>query len=168
MRETVLAPAGMRETTLASAPRAVRSTFYEIKDGGGVRVAPVIDLSDRLPAGGFLSTADDLARFGLALTDGDLVSTRTRAEMFRSQRTSTGEETGYGLGFEVHPSPFGLFVSHTGAVAGGTAALLIHVPSGTVLALTTNLGYATAVSPPPPKAGTPDPPKLVLPFIRTS
>jgi hypothetical protein len=88
----------------------------------------------------------------------------TAAMMFRSQRTTAGEETGYGLGFEVHPSPFGLLVGHIGAVAGGTAALLIHVKTGTVLALTTNLGYATAVSPPPPK-GTPDPPTLLLPFI---
>src|SRR5581483_3637969 len=54
-----------------------------------------------------------------------------------------------GLGFEIQPSPFGLFVGHTGAVEGGTAGLAIHVETGTVLALTTNLGYATAVSPPP-------------------
>ena len=132
-----------------------------------MRVAPPIDLSDRLPAGGFLSTADDLARFGAALTDGTLVGNETAATMFRSQRTTAGDETGYGLGFEVHPSPFGRFVGHTGAVAGGTAALLIHVETGTVLALTTNLGYATAVSPPAPKKGTPDPPTLLLPFIRT-
>jgi serine beta-lactamase-like protein LACTB, mitochondrial len=166
MRESVLEPAHMRETTLATAPRAARATFYEVKDSGGVRIAPPIDLSDRLPAGGFLSTADDLARFGVALTDGTLVRKETAAMMFRSQRTISGEETGYGLGFEVHPSPFGPFVGHTGAVAGGTAALVIHVETGTVLALTTNLGYATAVSPPPPKQGTPSPPTLVLPFIR--
>jgi hypothetical protein len=66
----------------------------------------------------------------------------------------------------VHQRPFGLFVGTTGAVDGGTAALLIHVKTGTVLALTTNLGYATAVSPPPPKKGTTDPPTLLLPFIR--
>src|SRR5436190_7494246 len=166
MHEAVLGPAAMRETTLATAPRAARATFYEVQESGGVRVAPLIDLSDRLPAGGFLSTADDLARFGVALTDGTLVGRQTAAVMFRSQRTTAGEATGYGLGFEVHPSPFGLFVGHTGAVAGGTAALLIHVRSGTVLALTTNLGYATAISPPPPKSGTPDPPELLLPFIR--
>jgi serine beta-lactamase-like protein LACTB len=166
MREAVLAPAHMDETTLATAPPATTSTFYEAKDGGGKRVAPPIDLSDRLPAGGFLSTADDLARFGVALIGGRLVSPQTAATMFASQRTTTGEETGYGLGFELQPNPLGLFVGHTGAVAGGTAGLLIHVKTGTVLALTTNLGYATAVSPPPPRKGTPDPPMLLLPFIR--
>jgi serine beta-lactamase-like protein LACTB len=77
MRESVLVPAHMRETTLATAPRAERTTFYELKDSGGVRVAPPIDLSDRLPAGGFLSTADDLARFGVALTDGTPSPSRT-------------------------------------------------------------------------------------------
>jgi CubicO group peptidase (beta-lactamase class C family) len=166
MHEAVLAPAHMRETTLATAPRAARATFYEIENSGAVRVAPSIDLSDRLPAGGFLSTADDLARFGVRLSDGTLVGKETAEMMFRSQRTKAGEKTGYGMGFEVHPSPFGLFVGHAGAVAGGTAALVIHVKTGTVLALTTNLGYATAASPPPPKSSTPDPPTLLLPFIR--
>ena len=78
--------------------------------------------------------------------------------MLTSQRTLAGIRTGYGIGFEVHPSPFGLFAGHTGAVDGGTAALLIHPESQTVLALTTNLGYATAETPPPPRKGRPIPP----------
>ena len=53
-----------------------------------------------------------------------------------------------------------------GPSPAGRQALLIHVKTGIVLALTTNLGYATAVSPPPPRKGTPDPPMLLLPFIQ--
>jgi serine beta-lactamase-like protein LACTB len=166
MREQLLAPAHMAETTLASAPANVRASFYEVTSNGGVRRAPPIDLSDRLPAGGFLSTADDLAHFGAAFTDGTLVDPATEKMMFSSQRTTRGELTDYGLGFEVHPSPFGLFVRHIGAVDGGTAALLIHPQSRAVLALTTNIGYASATSAPPPKKDTPDPTALLLPFIR--
>jgi CubicO group peptidase (beta-lactamase class C family) len=165
MTRAVLAPAHLDETTVPTAPATQRASFYELTNTGKIRPAPPIDLSDRLPAGGLLSTARDLARFGAALVDGSLVEPRTARAMFTSQRTLEGTRTGYGIGFEVHPSPYGLFVGHTGAIDGGTAALLIHPKSRTVLALTTNLGYATAETPPPPRPGTPDPPTLLLPFI---
>jgi serine beta-lactamase-like protein LACTB len=166
MRGTVFAPAELNDTTLATAPATRRARFYELTSSGNIRVAPPIDLSDRLPAGGLLSTARDLVRFGAALLDGTLVSMPTARAMMTSQKTLDGTETGYGIGFEVHKSPRGLFVGHTGAVDGGTAALLIHPKSRTVVALATNLGYATADSPPAPRKNTPDPPTVLLPFIK--
>ena len=39
--------------------------------------------------------------------------------MLTSQKTLAGTQTGYGIGVEVHASPFGTFVGHTGAVDGG-------------------------------------------------
>src|SRR5215218_1973551 len=86
VRRSVLAPARMTDTTLGTAPEGQRATFYEVTDAGGIRVAPRIDLSDRLPAGGFLSTARDLARFGTALVAGVLVEHETAAKMFTSQK----------------------------------------------------------------------------------
>jgi CubicO group peptidase (beta-lactamase class C family) len=166
VRRAVLEPAHLEQTTFATAPASAVSTFYEVTADGRARVAPKIDLSDRLPAGGVLSTAADLARFGSSLLDGRIVSRAAARTMFAAQRTRSGNTTEYGLGFERHESPIGLFVGHTGAVDGGTAGLLIHPRTRTVLALATNLGYATADAPPPPKRGTPDPPRIVLPFIR--
>src|SRR5262245_3325591 len=166
VRRAVLAPAHLAHTTFASAPANAAATFYELTTDGRAQVAPRIDLSDRLPAGGLLSTAVDLARFGALLLDGTIVSLAAARTMFVAQRTRNGTGTGYGIGFELHPSPLGLFVSHTGAVDGGTAALLVHPETQAVLALATNLGYATADAPPPPRRGTPDPPRILLPFIR--
>jgi len=166
MQQSVLKPAHLTETTLGTAPAAHRARFYELTSTGEIRVAPPIDLSDRLPAGAFLSTATDLARFGAALVDGTLVKAVTTTTMFSSQKTADGKETGYGIGFEVHPSPLGPFLGHTGVVDGGAAALLIHPQSRAALALTANVGFATAASPPPPRKQTPDPPMVLLPFIR--
>ena len=166
VRRAVLEPADLAQTTFGNAPAGAASTFYELMTDGRVRVAPPIDLSDRLPAGGLLSTAVDLARFGSSLLGGTIVTQAAVRTMFTTQIARNGIATGYGIGFELGASPFGSFVGQTGAVDGGTAALLIHPPTRTVLALATNLGYATADSPPPPRPGTPDPPRILLPFIR--
>jgi serine beta-lactamase-like protein LACTB len=164
MQRSVLRPAGLAGTTLVRGPR--QAQFYELTNRGSVRRAPPIDLSDRLPGGGFVSTARDLARFGSLLAAGGVVRRSSVRLMFTSQRTTSGVTTGYGLGFEVHPSPAGVLVGHTGAVDGGTAGLVVHPASATALALATNVGYATAEAPPPPRPGTPDPPRLLLPFLR--
>jgi hypothetical protein len=99
------------------------------------------------------------------VTDRRFLSAASQKLLFTSQRTTGGATTGYGFGFEVHPSPFGVAAGHTGNVVGGTCFLLIHPRTRVVVALTTNIGFVTT-SQPPDLAGTPDPPQLAVPFIR--
>jgi serine beta-lactamase-like protein LACTB, mitochondrial len=161
---TVLAPLGMRSTRVGGAA-AGGTRFYEVTAAGRAVSAPPIDLSDRYPSGGFLSNAEDLVRFGLGVTDARFLTEQMQALLFTSQRTTAGAATGYGFGFEVHASPFGLFAGHTGNVVGGTAFLLVHPRTRVVVALTTNIGFVTAPRPPSLR-GVPDPPQLALPFVR--
>jgi serine beta-lactamase-like protein LACTB, mitochondrial len=168
MQGYVLRPSGLTHTSLATKPVPSRATFYDVRDDAGYRRAPPIDLSDRLPAAGYLSTASDLSRFGSLVAGPRLLSPASRTLLFAAQKTKSGAPTGYGVGFEIHPSRRGLFVGHTGSVDGGTAAILIHLASHAAIGLTTNLGYVTAASPPPPAKGTPDPPALLIPFIEAT
>ena len=158
----VLRPLGMASTGLGPAGG---TRFYEVTSARRAVPAPYVDLSDRAPSGGFLSTAEDLVRLGLGVTGPAFLDALSQRLLFTSQRSRSGEPTGYGLGFELHDSPFGVVAGHTGNVVGGTSFLLVHPRTRVVVALATNVGFVTAVRP-PDLAGTPDPPALALPFIR--
>lgn len=161
---TLLGPLGMKSTSVGRSP-AGGTRFYEVTSARRAVRAPRIDLSDRYPSGGFLSTAEDLVRFGIGVTDDTFLDSGSQALLFTSQRTIAGKATGYSFGFEVGESPFGRIGGHTGNVVGGTAGILIHPRTRVVVALVTNVGFVTALRP-PDLAGTPDPPRLAIPFIR--
>jgi serine beta-lactamase-like protein LACTB len=160
----VLQPLRMNATAVGDATRA-RTRFYEVTSARRAVSAPRVDLSDRYPAGGVLSTAEDLVRFGIGITDPAFMTPASQTLLFTTQRTRAGEPTGYGFGFEVGNSPIGPIAGHTGNVVGGTAFLLIHPQTRVVVALTTNIGFVTAASAPNLR-GTPEPPQLAMPFIR--
>ena len=165
----VLAPLGLANTRLDDGRREPqRASFYEVTSARTARPAPRVDLSNRYPSGGMLSTADDLARFGVGVSNGRFLNDSMQALLFTSQRTRSGEPTRYGFGFEVQDAPFGRVAGHTGNVVGGTAFLLVHPRTRTAVALVTNVGFVTARTPPELGRDVPTPPQLLLPFVRAA
>jgi serine beta-lactamase-like protein LACTB len=160
----VLRPLGLKATSVGRSLGA-GTRFYEVTGDRRARLAPRIDLSDRYPSGGFLSTADDLVRFGIGVTDPGFLDADSRGLLLTSQKLPGGGLTGYGFGFEVGESPVGPVAGHTGNVVGGTAFLLLHPRTRVVIALTTNIGFVTAQSP-PDLSEAPQPPQMAMPFIR--
>jgi serine beta-lactamase-like protein LACTB len=64
--------------------------------------------------------------------------------MFTSQKTSAGEETGYGIGWDIVKTPSGKQVyAHAGGSVGGTSQLIVYPDSHVVVALVTNLSGGT-------------------------
>lgn len=75
LRKYIINPAGMRQTALDFPENIIpyRVKSYEKNKDGSLRNARPVDLSNKFPAGGILSTSDDLARFGNALVNNKIL-----------------------------------------------------------------------------------------------
>ena len=97
---------------------ANRSRYYEV-DEGGVYNSPWVDNSYKWAGGGFLSTSEDLVRFGNAHLGNDFLQPATIEMLWASQQTDAGEKTGYGIGwFDEMDAEGRRVVRHSGGSVG--------------------------------------------------
>jgi CubicO group peptidase (beta-lactamase class C family) len=152
MHTQIFKPLGMADTTPDSAePVPDRTTFYHPRFGGDPRYGPEPtregNYSCFAGAGAFLSTPSDLVRFGLAINSGKLLQPATLKILQTSQRLASGEETGYGLGWDLETVSIGSEtarqVGHDGEFFMGGSTSFITLPDrGIVVAVTTNISFA--------------------------
>jgi CubicO group peptidase (beta-lactamase class C family) len=89
--------------------------------------ADFLDSSYKVPGGGWLSSAEDMARFEVAMFNDRVVNDVTRDLMWASQKTSDGKETGYGLGWGTGNDLGVLDVGHGGGQQG-TSTFIMMIP----------------------------------------
>ena len=154
MQRQVFDPLGMNHTH-ADDPRWIipgRARFYSVS-GRRVINAPFVDNSYKWAGGGFISSVEDLVRFGTAHLQPGFLPTEALELLFTSQRLTNGEETGYGVGWRVQA--FGdLFpedspmrdstladlrvMQHGGSSVGGRAILVLIPEKKMVVAALVN------------------------------
>jgi serine beta-lactamase-like protein LACTB len=106
---------------------------------GAVYNADLHDTSMKVAGGGFVSTAEDLVRFGIALNSGSLLKKDSVERMWTEQQTPDGKGTGYGLGFGITPAQEGIRrLSHSGNQAGAASLLVILPEVGITYAIMAN------------------------------
>ncbi len=145
MQRHVFEPLGMTHTVADHTDSIIphRTEFYNRDDNRRVLNAPFVDNSYKWAGGGFLSTPEDLVRFGMAHLDGSMLKRETVQLLWTSQRTNAGAETGYGIGWSVATDREGRrTVAHGGGSIGGTAFLLIFPEERVVVATVGNLTQA--------------------------
>jgi serine beta-lactamase-like protein LACTB len=145
MREHVFEPLGLHHTVADHTDSIIphRTRLYERTEDGLVLNAPYVDNSYKWAGGGFLSTPEDLVRFGMAHLGDELLKRETIELLWTSQRTHDGEQTGYGIGWRVDRD--GGRVSqahHSGGSVGGTTFLLILPQERAVAAMVGNMSRA--------------------------
>jgi serine beta-lactamase-like protein LACTB len=128
MRKTIFEPAGMKATR-DDDPRAIipnRARGY-VREAGELKNSRWSDMSSKMAAGGWVSTAPDLVRFMNAWMEGRLVSPAAMKLMLEPYKLRSGTIDNFGLGWfidDYHGMMAGLY-------GGGTAqvsALVFFVP----------------------------------------
>ncbi|MGH9840036.1 MAG: serine hydrolase domain-containing protein [Blastocatellia bacterium] len=140
--EYVFQPLRMRQTVADDRAYIVpyRSSSYQMGDEGRIVNAPYMDSSYKRAAGGFVSTAEDLVLFGSAHLRPGFLKAETLDLLFTSQRTSSGQETGVGIGWRMMTDLWGRrFVHHSGSQPGSRSVLVVYRDAGVVVALLSNL-----------------------------
>jgi CubicO group peptidase (beta-lactamase class C family) len=143
IESNVIKPLGLTNTCpdLTDAADPQRAQFYEIDLTGKFFVAPKVDLSFVWPAGGFLSTAEDLVCFGSAHLQPGFLKRESLQLLFTSQKTADGKLTNYGIGWFVQNVRNKILIFHHGGdSAGGTAVLLLMPNFGMAVAIASNGG----------------------------
>lgn len=142
MQDRVFTPLGLAHTAADQNHQIVeqRSRFYELPKDSPVRNAPYVDNSYKWAGGGFLSTAEDLTRFGSAMLQPGLLDGQSLQAMFTPQKTTGGEATGYGIGWGIQKSRSGkLIYEHSGGSVGGSSQLIVYPEDHLVVAVIANL-----------------------------
>ena len=134
MEEQVFGPNEMGSTIVAPAQSRGSgdiATFYK-RRGGKVRPWRDVDLSHRLPGGGFASTPTDLVKMGIAMLDETYISAPTREAFWTQQTLANGSvnEQGYAIGWRTREweiDGIGLVrnANHGGVSRGAQSWLLV-------------------------------------------
>ena len=149
MREHVFDPLDMNSTVAERAELIIpdRAEFYDRSRDGTLTNAPTENYSYKWAGGGFLSTSEDLVRFGMALTEGEFIKPSTLPMLFESQKTGAGEETGYGMGWRPGVDNQGrAVVHHGGSSEGARAFLLVYPRERLVVSFLANLSNASILA----------------------
>jgi CubicO group peptidase (beta-lactamase class C family) len=127
VRENVFKPTRMEHTQaddfFAVIPH--RTRWYHKDKSGIVHNAGVLDSSYKIPGGGLISSADDMAQFEAAILADKLLKRTTRDVMWTVLQPTEGQASHYALGWFV-AEKFGLRTAgHTGGQQGTDTAFLM-------------------------------------------
>jgi CubicO group peptidase (beta-lactamase class C family) len=157
MRKQIFEPLGMDDTRADSATEPIpdRATFYFPRFAADPRYGPQppreVDYSCFAGSSDLLSTPSDLVRFGMAINSGKLLQPATVQLLQTPQRLASGQETGYGLGWDLETVALAgeqtRQAGHDGELMDGMVASFMTFPEhGIVVSVTSNISFADTSS----------------------
>src|SRR2546429_2067860 len=127
LRKNVFVPAGMASTAADDRNAVIpfRTRFYHKDKSGRVGNADFLDSSYKISGGGWLSSAEDIARFEAAILCDQLVNRATRGVMWTAQKTADGSKNDYALGWGTGKELGVADVGHGGGQQGTSTFIML-------------------------------------------
>jgi serine beta-lactamase-like protein LACTB len=129
MRENVFIPAQMEVTQVDNRFAIIpyRTRFYQKDKSRNVLNADFLDSSYKIPGGAWLSSAEDMARFEVAILNDKLIRRSTRDLMWTPLKPSDGKKDPYALGWawRDHADNEIAGIGHNGGQQGTSTSFLI-------------------------------------------
>jgi CubicO group peptidase (beta-lactamase class C family) len=141
MEDAIFFPLKMNNTIVGNPDINIqnKTTFY-IKRNNKIKVAPAVNNVFKAAGGGYLSTSEDLIKFGNELINPTIILKRTFLELVKTQKTSNQKNTKYGIGIVVSKTKNNhLKYSHSGGGIGASTQLLVYPKQNIVICFLTNL-----------------------------
>lgn len=142
MKQNVFGPARMEQTQTDNRFLIIpyRTRFYEKTKSGLVENANLLDSSYKIPGGGWLSSAEDMARFEVAILSDKLMKPATRERMWTPLKPADGSvPNGYALGWGTFTANGMRFVGHSGGQQGTSTDFLIAPEQRAGVVVLTNM-----------------------------
>jgi serine beta-lactamase-like protein LACTB, mitochondrial len=146
VQKNVFAPAGMEHTQVDNRFDIIpyRTRFYQKTESGTVQNADFLDSSYKIPGGGWLSSAEDMAHFEIAILNDKLIKRPTRDLMWTPLKPSDGSKDGYGLGWGNSDDDGIASVGHNGGQQGTSTAFILAPAQRAGVVVLTNMEGADA------------------------
>jgi serine beta-lactamase-like protein LACTB, mitochondrial len=141
MMQNVLAPAGMDHTQVDNRFTIIpyRTRFYQKTKTGTVENAEFLDSSYKIPGGGWLSSAEDMARFEVAILQDKLMKHATRDLMWTPLKPKDGKEDQYALGWGTRTEDGIDTVGHGGGQQGTSTYFVLAPRQNAGVVVLTNM-----------------------------
>lgn len=153
MRQRVFEPLALSDTRADASPEAVpgQAVFYFPRFAADPHYGPQsperVDYSCFSGSSAFVSTPADLLRFVTAFNAGKLLKPSTVKVLQTSQRLASGQDTGYGLGWDLETMDLAgaeaATIGYDGELKGGVVISVLSVPAADLtVAVFSNISYA--------------------------
>jgi CubicO group peptidase (beta-lactamase class C family) len=147
MRDRVFKPLGMESTVINTSGLKIKNAGVGYNFSGGNWQKTGADPSQPFAAGAIVSTAEDMAKWAIAVGQGKLLSKASWDEILMSGKLADGKQTNYGFGWNIGKMGEVEYIAHSGGIQG-FGAYHVRFPADdlSVVVLTNTAGTSTKIA----------------------